>query len=68
MRPTAVSSCLLATTSSQTNATLVDYAIPFQTPIVTPSIPGVYSAASYSYTCLQSGPYLFSVTAGVPGR
>ena len=68
MVPTAVSSALLTTTNHRPNTTLVNYAIPFSNPIVTPTIPGTYSAATYTYTCIQSGPYLFSVSAAVPGK
>jgi len=67
MVSSAAASSLLATTSEAANTTLVNYAIPFQNPVVTPTIPGTYSAATYTYTCTQTGPYLFSVSAAVPG-
>ena len=66
MVPSAAASSLLATTSEPANTTLQNYAIPFQNPIITPTIPGSYSAATYTYICTQTGPYLFSVTAAVP--
>lgn len=66
MVSSAASSALLATTSEPANTTLVNYAIPFQNPVITPTIPGTYSAATYTYTCTQTGPYLFSVSAAVP--
>jgi len=68
MVPTAVSSALLTTTSLQPNATLHNYAIPFQNPVITPTVPGAYTAATYTYTCVQTGPYLFSLSAAVPGK
>ena len=66
MTPSAAASSLLAITSEPANTTLVNYAIPFQNPVITPTLPGTYSAATYTYTCTQTGPYLFSVTAAVP--
>jgi len=67
MSRSAVASSLLAKTSLPANYTLVSYAIPFQNPIVTPTQAGAYTAATNTYTCLQTGPYLFSVSAAVPG-
>jgi len=69
MDRSAVASTLLATTalSLPANSTLISYAIPFLNPLITPTQPGAYSAATYMYTCLQSGPHLFSVSAAVPG-
>ena len=67
MVSTAAASSLLAITSEAANTTLQNYAIPFDNPVITPTIPGTYSAATYTYTCTQTGPYLFAVTAPVPG-
>jgi len=67
MDRSAVASTLLATTYQPANSTLISYAIPFQKSVISPTQPGAYNAATYRYTCLQTGPHLFSVTAAVPG-
>jgi len=66
MVSSAAQSALLANTRLTPNTVFSEYTIPFANPVVTP-IQSAYSAATYTYTCLQTGPYLFSVSAGVPG-
>jgi len=68
MAQSAVSSALLASTSRRSNTDVLDSTIPFQYAIIAPTTPGVYSSTTSTYTCLETGPYLFSLSAAVPGR
>ena len=67
MTQSATSSSLLAASSLGPNAQVTSYSIPFQNPLVRPSVGGTYDTTTSTYTCRQSGPYLFSISAAVAG-
>jgi hypothetical protein len=66
MTSTAVGSALYAVTSLPAGSIILDYNIPFGSPLISPSVLNTYNSATYTYTCTFTGPYLFSVTAAVP--
>jgi len=52
-------------TDPSSDASFGDYEVPFTGAFITPRIQDTYNTALKTYTCRQTAPYFFTVTAGV---